>query len=168
VDVDRTQAGLAVNCACGRRLEVPTIRGFAELETRAQPASEPASTWGPRQGVMFLGVAIALLASAAAIYARFFPKPNRIQGVDHAAIVKLVDDLTPTQTFEMWSELSRGMDRQELPDMLRYWDYLAQRNRWSWVAWGVAAVGGVIAAVGALIPKDDATRRPTARTPVRT
>lgn len=160
VDVDRSQAGLAVRCACGRELEVPTIRGLANLESRVDSQVAPASTWGPRQGVMFLGVAIALLAGATASYVQFLPPPSPVRGIDRAAVTKLVDSWTPTQTFEAWAEMSQGMERSELPTMMAYWDVLARRQRWAWVAWAVVGVGVAIALVGALMPKSSPEGRP--------
>ena len=54
------QSGLAVECVCGAKLEVPTMRGLSMLEQVPEHTSgaAEAAPWGPRQGLMFLGGAI--------------------------------------------------------------------------------------------------------------
>jgi len=110
--------------------------------------------------VMFLGLAIAVLAGATALYVQLLPPASPVKGIDRAAVTKLVDSWTPTQTFKEWAEMSQGMDRTEVPAMLFHWDKLARRQRWAWVAWAVAGVGVAIAIGGALLPKSGAERRP--------
>ncbi len=109
--------------------------------------------------MMFLGLAIFLLAGATAIYLRLVHIPNPVT-IDRAAIPKNFEQLTPTQTFQEWTYLRQGMERTEMPIVLVYWDYLARRQRWSWVAWGVAGVGAAMAIGGALVPQEGASGRP--------
>src|SRR5487761_135342 len=65
IEVDAHQSGLVVRCACGAQQPVPTLRGLAVLE-RTEAASLPsapaASGWGPRQGLVFLGLVVIALS----------------------------------------------------------------------------------------------------------
>jgi hypothetical protein len=58
VRVGKAQAGQAVDCACGKRHSVPTLRGLRELalapvEAATTPARNPA--WSPWHGAAFSG-----------------------------------------------------------------------------------------------------------------
>src|SRR5690349_9805056 len=68
--VESGQAGQMLHCSCGASLEVPSIRGLRELET-VQDDRSAVATWSRRQGLAFLGIAIAALAliSAAGLLA---------------------------------------------------------------------------------------------------
>lgn len=150
LDVERSQAGLLVRCECGREIEVPTIRGLAELEQRVSSAATQPS-WGPRQGVIFLGLAIFAGAACYAGYRHGFPPPAPFAGVNEDVLAQEIDSWTPAQTWEMWTFLSQGMDQSEFRQMVRYRARLDQHLRWTRVVWGVAALGLVIAIAGGLL-----------------
>jgi hypothetical protein len=156
IDVERSQAGLSVRCACGREVEVPTIRGLAQLEPSSHPTTtEPERTWGPRQGVVFLGITLLVLAGGYAGYRELFPPPGPFAGFNHEVLAKEIAAWTPAQSWELWAFLSQGMDPTEFPQMVRYRERLLYHQRWTWVVWGVAAVGALIAAGGGLLISDN-------------
>lgn len=166
VDVDRSLAGLKVRCPCGRNLEVPTIRGLAALETRTVAETASPSTWGPRQGVIFLGLAVTIIAGLAALYLTAFPPQPPFAGANREGLAAEMAGWTPTDSFQMWNFFSQGIDRRELPQMIYYWNYMAERERWVKVVWGVAGFGVVISVLGGLLlggPKRPPAARPKPR-----
>lgn len=165
IDVDRSQAGLRVQCTCGRELDVPTIRGLAELESRVESTPAERRNWGPRQGLIFLGLAIALLAGSYALQRQLFPPQNPVE-VNQEGLVELFDKMTPSKSLEFWDVFKQGMDRSELSRILEYREDLARHKRWTRVLWGVTGAGLLLAAGGALLMSNGSRpaprRRPTA------
>lgn len=159
IEVDRSQAGLTVHCACGRGQEVPTIRGLALLESRVRSQVAPRLTWGPAQGVIFAGLALAAIAGTTALYRQVFPPRNPVEGVNRERLAELFGNMTPDKSLELWGYLSQGIDRTELPQILYFREVLARHQRWTRVAWGVAAAGLAIAAGGALLAAGDRRKK---------
>jgi hypothetical protein len=73
IPVLRSQAGQELTCECGQRLQVPTLRGFADLPT-AQAAAIPAASearraWGGWRGtIMALSLAVFVLFALPCAY----------------------------------------------------------------------------------------------------
>jgi hypothetical protein len=149
IEVDRSQAGLRVHCECGRIQDVPTIRGLAALESRIEAEPAAKRTWGAGQAVVFLGLAIALIAGMTALYCQLFPPTNPVELASPDRFAQVFDKLTPAASYELWNVLSQGLDRTEHPLVVRFRDHLERHQRWTKVAWGVSAAGLLTAIVGA-------------------
>jgi hypothetical protein len=121
VEVDAGQAGLAVTCACGKTLEVPTMRGLSALpvaESRVEADGAPArAAWGPGQGLMFLGT-IAAISGVIALGVVFQTRPKWTVQAEH--ITAHVDQLTPAQLLERWHDLRKGLSAADDPVRQRY------------------------------------------------
>lgn len=114
-EVDSSQAGLTIKCPCGADLEVPTMRGLAQLPVvEAQPASTAAETpaWGPGQGLMFLGIVIALCG----LIALGLVLPTRPQWkVPMEQIAVQVEGMPVEHLWAHWQELRKGLTSGDDP-----------------------------------------------------
>jgi hypothetical protein len=157
-EIDSSQAGLTVRCACGSELAVPAMRGLAGLERveRAPTPSQaqPASMWGPRQGMMFLGAAVVVAAALVALYFwLMLPEPVTLLPDYQALNRNNVKQLTLEQTIDRWHELRFGiespMEESKLDNYDRYVEWVMQ---WITVCGGVAGIGCLLIVVGLFIP----------------
>lgn len=154
IEVDSGQAGLNVRCACGAELSVPTMRGLAALErVEAAPrasAAAPASTWGPRQGLMFLGSAVLVAAALAAFYFwwRMPPAPSldpQYQEFNRA----FIDEKSPEELMEFWQECRAGIAQPMWEMQLDAYDQIVEvLMQWEMLIGGVAALGLVLIIIG--------------------
>lgn len=166
-EIDANQAGLTVRCSCGTELSVPAMRGLADLErverTAAPAASQTASAWGRRHGVVFLGGVILTLAALLALFfwSRIPPRPALLP--DYEAINRQYNDqLSLDDSFALWHELlQKGITDPGLEAQLDIIDRITENiMQWEMVCGGFAAVGLLLIVVGLLMPSD---RRPAAR-----
>jgi hypothetical protein len=103
IAVQAGQAGQRVQCTCGQTPEVPSVRHLRELE-QVDDEGPVHAVWTSRQGMLFLGVAVLVVAAgiAGAIVA-FRPAVPEGEAltlkIDHEAIKKEVNALTPAQAF---------------------------------------------------------------------
>jgi hypothetical protein len=103
------QAGQSVECTCGKTLDVPSIRGLQKLTS--VPDEQPAArAWSRRQGLAFLGCAIAGLAVVGAIGILLFrPAPVDAREfsvpVDTEAISKEVNAYSPAEGFRRFETI---------------------------------------------------------------
>lgn len=112
VEVERRQAGTTVTCVCGRPLEVPTIRGFEKLAPASTVEEEVLPPlWGLRQGLVFLGLMLALPAFTFAIYLY-----NQIPTLNENNIEQYVNQLTPVESWMLWRMYAEGMPKTPSPD----------------------------------------------------
>ncbi len=68
VRVSNKDAGQGVRCACGKMLDVPTLRGLATLERADAALAARPRAWGPRQQAVFALVLLTLAAAGMAGY----------------------------------------------------------------------------------------------------
>lgn len=125
--VEACQAGEEIACACGARLEVPTLRRLQQLEPVDQP--ESAATWTRGQGTLFVLGAVCLLVGGAVGTWFYLAIPSEILFPTYrytqqiapdsltrqyqrfpAVIVAMADDLdrrrqdlTPAESVRLWS-----------------------------------------------------------------
>jgi hypothetical protein len=62
--VTQVQAGQVRICDCGAELEVPTIRGLAELQQVQRPDESSGPTWSRQQGALFVSGLFILILGA--------------------------------------------------------------------------------------------------------
>lgn len=159
LEVDSSQAGLQLRCECGSEVSVPAMRGLAALERVVAPVetarTAKASSWGRRQGLMFLG---GVLLAAAALAALFFwsliPQQPILQFDFEAQ-----RELSPEDSFKEWRELQKGIELPDAEMHLSHFDLMVDElMHWEIACGAVAALGLLLIAIGL------ATRRRTTRT----
>lgn len=160
LEVDSTQAGLQVQCRCGKSLEVPTLRGLKQLTpATSQQAPVVSSTWGPRQGVTFLGIVV-FLCGLIGVLVLFATRPAyetpQWKDFDENAR-RTAQQMTLQESFDTWNSLQKEPFNHNLSPALRsYEERTAAYTRWMVASAVVALLGGVMA--GAALA---AGKRPT-------
>jgi hypothetical protein len=173
--VEASQAGQQIRCECGAVLEVPTMRGIAQLD-RAGPeslaagafppgatkqaskavglaAKRSSSNWGPRQGVLLVGGVITGLALCLASY-YYVSRPRIID----ATI------LAPIETWQLWFDLNQGID-QRPPWEEMYLRGVANYHRWMILASTIAGIGVLIMAGALFAPRKRQKQRASGPAP---
>ncbi|MEC8337415.1 MAG: hypothetical protein VXZ84_04665, partial [Planctomycetota bacterium] len=67
LNIDSTQAGSTLNCACGKPIQVPTLREIAQLpdaDAAERTRAHSLRRWTRAQGILFAIGAVCLLLSA--------------------------------------------------------------------------------------------------------
>jgi hypothetical protein len=153
--VDRSQAGLAIRCACGAELEVPTIRGLRQLEQVAH--REASSRWGNRQALLVIGLALAAIGFGGGAYRQFFPPQLPYTQADFERDIEAgkaaIRQAPPEQTFQYWEELRRGIDRREPAFLVQHRVRTAENRRWMWVMYALGVAGLTVAGASLFVPK---------------
>lgn len=180
IPVEASQAGQQIRCPCGAAVEVPAMRGLAELE-RATPepatgrssstehpsgaaqgmpapsraaARSSTSVWGTRQRLLLIGALLSLLGLGMAGWFHF-ARPRVVP----------TEAMAPIDTWRMWQDLRHGIDQH--PDWEEFYlESLATYRRWMIVASFVIGVGVVVMASSLLAPsrrRRRPGRRPGAR-----
>jgi len=166
--VDATQAGLRMPCDCGKTIEAPTLRGLRALKPvpSTGPVVAPENPWGPRQGVMFLGVVVALcgLAMTAILWYQrpVFHQPT----VDRGGLQESMQKMTLDQSFKTWNEiLQHGLDPEPAPQLAAWKAQVERIDRWLIVG-VVALLAGAVMVISALLsggqPARQGVRKPPA------
>ena len=153
--VEPRQAGETVRCACGSSLQAPTLLEMSALdpapeETRARPN---VPSWGAWHRVMLVGAALVSAALVAAVWL-YVQRPVSRFAFDPDEILRAVQHMPPRQTWENWEAVKQGLDRRTDQE---YVDALVRFHVWEGVFGGLAAIGVVLLAVGAI---GNRTRRP--------
>ena len=129
------------------------MRGLSQLETvEAAPAADQrgprdsdGSNWGPAQGLMFLGtllLAIGVVATALV----YNGQPN--VEINNEALQLDTDRLTPEQSWEMWLEARKGLDRSPTPISEEFQKALEVYHRYLGLSIAVLVIGLLLALVG--------------------
>jgi len=108
--VDAGKAGQAIKCACGAVLEVPTMRGLGQLARAEEPAAAP--TWGMRQGLVFIGLIIAVLGFGYGGYL-YTTLPEVDYDRLNAYIDQEVEQYTVKTSLAVWESLKNGMPQAD-------------------------------------------------------
>lgn len=166
VPVAANQSGLPVRCECGREMTVPALRGLAglrQIETdESADAVDASASWGPRQGVVFLGLVIlvaSLLASLVLWYGR--PQPPIPPGFDEWNQTD-VDERTPEELLDLWEALREGpADPEWAQHTATYLFAERQFRNWLTLVLGVAGLG-LLVVIGGLVMPSRRLARPVA------
>jgi hypothetical protein len=148
--VTAAQAGDLMQCECGQRVEVPTLRHLAALEQVAD-APRQEQTWGARQGLIFLGGTLIVLAAVALVWLQIRePKPIR------EPLVELdVNKMTFADLWAFWPRLEQGIQRilfaREAATFERNRYEISQWRQWRWTAIAVAGAGVLIIVIGLFV-----------------
>ena len=145
MDVDVGQAGERVECACGATLDVPTLRKLRQQERAAADMEAGQRPWGPRQAVMLLGLAIALVA--AAVMSGLWLQRPVAPAVDTPAAIRRLDAemaaITPLESWVIWHDrlLREGLVEYQTPTRIAYRQQRAANRHAIAVALASAAFG---------------------------
>ncbi|HEX3725927.1 MAG TPA: hypothetical protein VHV08_06775 [Pirellulales bacterium] len=158
VPVTPRMAGETIECACGNRLDVPTLRHMRLLIANAPVGATPAREWTNRHRLAFVWlVLMAIAAGIAAYFSWQIPPEPQIR-------VHAVDDLvrasnSPAEVYATFQELEKGIRPQTVTVTAEVQKILEQRSQLTWgirIALGVCLFAAAAAAVTLL-----AARRPT-------
>jgi hypothetical protein len=127
VVVTRAQAGGTVTCECGAELNVPTLRGLAELRPAPVVAGAGRSNWDDRHRVGFLLAlgAISCLLVAGYLWASL-PEPEALPSQQD--YIDLVEGAKASELFHFHNEAVHGLDRTVPADA----DILRVRRVMTW------------------------------------
>jgi hypothetical protein len=109
IAVDVSQAGQQITCECGKRLEVPTLRGVRELEPAPESAasSRPAE-WDASRGMIFAGSLVLFLVGAAISflgYQGLRTTPNITREIEKESFDKSIDEMSLEEAYETWEHV---------------------------------------------------------------
>jgi hypothetical protein len=160
--VTAAQAGDLLLCECGQRVEVPTLRHLAALE-QVNDAPPRERTWGARQGLIFLGATLIVLAAAAFLWLQFRePQPFREPLFEHDT--SKIDKMTYGDLWKIWPSFEKGIQRTLFgPEAAAFeWNRLEiqQWRQWRWTAIAVAGAGVIIIAISLfVVPRGSRSKR---------
>ncbi len=156
IAIERAQAGLAVTCACGRTQTAPTYRELLRLSRQEDQAASvrPSGEWSPRQGLVFLGLLIAVPAGFFAVVWHLQPPPEYpAYTIATAANAQFIEQLPVDKLFELWQVYEQGFDSSDDPRVAEYSAWARNVRSWTWVLTAVAAFGVALAVCGWLMPR---------------
>jgi hypothetical protein len=151
------QAGGEVVCACGNRLQVPTMRGIRQLKLApAEAIAKQAPGWSRVHGTLFAAgmvaavIGVSIVAFCFLQYARirfsYWGDLSKDRTADVTkAMAADIDRLTPVETLQLWTEEihKEGLGEVETPPWIKFKEKL---NEYVWWirAGGAAILSGVI------------------------
>lgn len=168
VPVAANQSGLPVRCECGTELTVPALRGLAGLrrvESEEQAVLPDASaSWGPRQGVVFLGLVI-LIGSLLASLTLWYGRPRSPIRPDFDEMNQNdVEQRTPEELLDLWEVLREGPADPEWASQTAGYLYAERQfHNWLKLVLGVAGLGTLLVIGGLLIPSRRVVRPAASR-----
>ena len=156
--VERRQAGTTVSCECGKPLEVPTIRGFSALSLAERQEPEPPPLWGLWQGLVFLGLMIALPAFAFSLY-----EYRQIPTLNETLVEEMTMRLQPADSWYMWKVYEQGMPKNPSIESVAVIRGIKTLKLWINIAL-VIGVGGLLLSAAGLVVRSTAKKAAPART----
>lgn len=137
--MEPVQAGQKVRCACGRDIDVPTMRQLAALEAAhsEEPAPEAKTAGGPSPGLLLAGL---LLLAGGLAYALvvYLDRPQ----------VPTLDGANLAQTWQVWMDLRRGVDAGLFKDQETYQQQIKALRLKLGASLAVGAVGALLLLIG--------------------
>ena len=169
VEVDAGQSGLNVRCSCGAELTVPTLRGLNQLERASappagRPAEAPASTWGARQALVFLGGIIMLGAAGPAGFAIYnYPQPPQLRPDFQELNRHDLEHMTLSKTWELWRQLRTEFSSEEELPIMQIYKMQEKDARLRLILIGAIGGVGLLLAIAGLMMKRTPAREPAHR-----
>jgi len=155
IPVESRQAGQTVVCACGAALEVPTLLRLTALEQEEQAVvatATAAASWGLRQAIALVGLAI-LLASLAGAIALLFARPTlkTVTARDEQQFRDAIQKMPPAELYRGWKLMrEQGLDPRDTLEVDRYDEKVLRYRLW-WAAVLLGAVAGIVTIVVPLV-----------------
>ena len=152
IPVELRQAGQQIECDCGASLDIPTMTGIRALQ-RAEPSPDgqrPTTRWEARHGVLLVGAIVTVMALCLTTF--FYRARPRMPEIE---------ELAPFQTFQIWQFLRQGVRRPsfEINPLRMHQLNLESYHRWMTVSLSLVALGLIVTAASALVPKRRLKRR---------
>mgnify|MGYP006910716869 CR=1 FL=1 len=151
--IEVAQSGQSIQCACGRRLDVPTMLEIRSLERVAEePTPRRRRPWGIRQGLVLLGMLVTVVAACVAL-GLYLTRPTPPEPPSLQRVQAIISELSLLQTFWEWERLKGGLETG--PQIIRQ-EYTKKRDahhRWMAVAAVIGVLGVACAASSLLVPK---------------
>jgi hypothetical protein len=157
VRIAASQAGGRVACACGKSLDVPTMRGVRQLEPApAETKVRAQASWSRAHGATFAGglliagVGVVLIAIYLLQYARVVGHTRDFSPEVLAAEAAHIDKLTPLELLSEWSEvLEHGLGEPSAPPWVTAQKMIAGYR--AWMIGGASAIAaGLLLSVATL------------------
>ena len=158
VRVANAQAGGQVQCVCGQRLSVPTLRGLRSLEPAPPEANvKAAAGWSRLHGAVFAAALLVATGGAAIAvyhgwrYLQVMPFAKDYSPDVIRAEAAHIDELSPVETLTHWSKLvEEGLGPKD-PFLWTKAQESAKGLQW-WIRLGGELVaGGVLVALATLV-----------------
>ena len=157
--VETRQAGNTVDCRCGKRLKVPTLRQLTALKPAADALPDtlldgatPTRRWSARQGLLLLGSVILLVTFGFGLYV-WSDRPQRPSfdvATDLVGVDEQIQQLTPVETWFLWKVeiMEHGFPIQTPRALVAYETQRALHQQKYLVVGFFAAVGGLVLVTG--------------------
>ena len=154
--VDTTQAGLKLDCPCGKQVEVPTWRELRSLEKADTPAPVQADGWSTKHGLVFLAMVLAVcsMTGSALVWATT-PELEHVHPTDEQ-VHKAYQTLSLDESMKEWGALKTGPELPEDEHEKMYEAYWAWRMKWVYAGLILTALSLVGALAAGLIPNPPA------------
>ena len=144
------QAGETVTCGCGKKLQVPTLRGLRELEqeTMPEPPHRGRAAWSPVQGYLYsAGILLAIGGIAFGAWQVVQYLRVKPYTVDQSVAVTEsmnadVDDMQLMQTLDEWKHsLEHGLADDQTPEWIQAQKMSEGFRNSALIAFVIAGVG---------------------------
>jgi hypothetical protein len=157
VPVDVGQAGGQVQCSCGTRLDVPTLRQLRHLQRAPTEDVQHAAAWGQRQGIVAasLIIALLLLGWSAWVWHNEPQQPKFDPATRRQAVEEQLK--TPLGAWESWIGYYRPLAERGLPvfhvaNAAQIESKRADARFLRYMLWAIAAVFAIVAGSAAFWP----------------
>lgn len=166
IPVEKSQAGQTIDCPCGKKVEVPSIRGIEKLpqltattasDTPEHSTSKPA--WNPVRGLLFTGGLIAAAISGVMLFLTLRDLNMIVTSgatVDRTEEViefvnQDIEKISLDDTWKTWLDLrDRGLGQVVTPDWTMAQD-ISELLRQRAIISGIVLVLGSICCIGSLV-----------------
>ena len=109
--VTAAQAGDQLQCECGQRIEVPTLRHLAALERVEEAARRRAKNWGMRQGLSFSGLRSSRSRPSACLSCNWKSRSESTSSL----FKRTSKTMSPADVWRAWPILEHGIRRSLYP-----------------------------------------------------
>ncbi len=162
IPVHRSQAGSRVECAeCGKVLEIPTIRGFSDLEIEGESSSSDSLVKRPRRWTTLKGSIAAICFVLALVglgrsglYAYFrWMNPTPFSESDMLREAQQVAaEFTPAETWDTWTFLQEsGLGQKKNPPPALIAKRLLETQDISMTRWAAAGMVGLFGLLASIL-----------------
>ena len=147
ISVSSAQAGDCVTCSCGKQLDVPTLRALQELPPAETDGDDVQPLWGIRQGLIALGIIVAILCAVPGVYWWWMAPDAPIYRPDaeRAAMEQRYETATPLEAWLHWNNDIAPLAETGLREEPSYRSIAAARSRerlrnYQKISFGIAGV----------------------------
>ncbi|MCC6125783.1 MAG: hypothetical protein IT426_12525 [Pirellulales bacterium] len=151
--VEIRQAGEAISCECGLKLEIPRLLELKKLETVAISSGDQKkpAVWGMGHGLLLTGIVILASVAVLGVFVLKFGHDNPYSRMTPDQIRAQFQKMSPVETWETWMYFKQvGINpRKERID--RHLEGLHEVSNMHLIFLGIAAGGGFALVVAGII-----------------